>query len=157
MPPLQLVWSSCRPQILFGTSLGIHTCSAHTPRRTQYVKRASEKRREPVECTLLLSCQPRWSFSRPTRTSSLSSAFMKPVRTSSLPGLQGDLIKEDTKTGALWWECVGMEDCFLALQDWKTSHLQPPHSRCHSHPTRSKSTAQVSACHGPARCVSASQ
>ncbi|XP_026875815.2 myogenin [Electrophorus electricus] len=36
MPLLQLVWSSCHPQIFLGTSLGIHAQCArrHTPRRT---------------------------------------------------------------------------------------------------------------------------
>lgn len=29
MPPLQLVWSSCYPQIILGTSSGIHTCSVN--------------------------------------------------------------------------------------------------------------------------------
>ncbi len=153
MPPLQLVWSSCRPQIFFSTSSApggnTHTRSQE-PQRTYNTFR--EDRAEPVDS----NSSKTWSFSRPTPTSSQTSVFTKAAITSSSQGWPEASTKQDIRTEAPWWACVATEGCCQTEWGWRTNRLHLLASVCPCLLTRSSSTVRVSVCPGPARCVSAS-
>ncbi len=150
---LQLLHTSCSPHVFHSSQTQAR--QPHTPtlrhkrsrrRNEDHIQQSSSRRSRNLCSSQTTALSSRlWSFSRPTLTSSLTSASMMEGTATSLLACLGRMTKAPTRIGAPWWACVGV--CLEVLElGWQEQRKKPLRPACHLIPNP---TARASAFPGP--------